>query len=303
MEPLADAPRNCDPGEGRAGGYHARVTTFEREQQLQRERASWASPWYPAVFALAFAGEWALWRDALYPSLGAMVILALTVVAASLPWVGSWRHSAESKALRSSSRRWLFPGPALIAHAALAAYYGADWRGGGSSAGIEFSETLSALISPQRMADLCVRAAAHPDSRDLRFLLRWGADPTRADAEGNEPIYVARTAPALALLRTRVARVDPARAAASLSLFADQGDLPAARMLLDLGANPSLAPPDAQGNTPLHLAAFSEHVDMIALLLKAGAKRDARNDAGDTPLDYARRWHRSEAERALGGGS
>jgi hypothetical protein len=282
-----------------AARYHARMTTLERERQLQREREAWTSPWYPAVFALAFAAEWALWHDALYPSLGAMALLALTVVLASVPWVGSWQHRAESEALRRSSRRGWFVIPALVAHLALGVYYGPDWQGGASSAGIRLTDTLHALMSRERMADLAVRAAAHPDVRDLRFLLRWGADPNRADAQGNEPIYVARTASALALLREHVRRVEPARAAAALSYFADQGDVDATRTLLELGADPSLAAADAQGNTPLHLAAFSEHIDVIALLLQAGARRDARNDLGDTPLDYARRWHRAEAERAL----
>jgi hypothetical protein len=149
------------------------------------------------------------------------------------------------------------------------------------------------------MADLCVRAAAHPDTRDLKFLLRWGADPMHADANGNAPIYAARTASALALLRTDARPVEPARAAAALGYFADQGDVAAVRTLIELGADPNLAAPDAEGNTPLHLAAFSEHAEVIALLLQAGARRDARNDLGDTPLDYARRWHREEAERAL----
>lgn len=40
------------------------------------------------------------------------------------------------------------------------------------------------------------------------------------------------------------------------------------RLLLDKGANPNQK--DSLGNTPLHLAACTNHVEVVTLLLKAG---------------------------------
>jgi hypothetical protein len=275
------------------------MTTLERERELQRERDAWTSPWYPVVFALAFALEWMLWRHALYVSLGLMVVLALLVTLASVPWIGSWQHRQESVALRRHRRRWWFLVPALAVHIAVALYYGPYWRSGASSAGIAFGDTVRAWFSSERMADLCTRAAAHSDTRDLAFLLRLGADPRRADAAGQEPIYAVRHGENLALIADRIERVDPARAAAVLTYFADAGDAAAVQRLLQLGADPNRVADDAQGNTPLHMAAFSDHAEIVDLLRRAGARADTRNDAGETPWDVARRWHSAEAERVL----
>jgi uncharacterized protein len=44
----------------------------------------------------------------------------------------------------------------------------------------------------------------------------------------------------------------------------------------------------AGGYTPLHQAAAAGLVEVITILLEAGAKRDMRCDQGKTPADYAR---------------
>ncbi|GHM58517.1 MAG: hypothetical protein sL5_06610 [Candidatus Mesenet longicola] len=41
------------------------------------------------------------------------------------------------------------------------------------------------------------------------------------------------------------------------------------------------------GNTPLHLAALSNNMEITELLLKYGAKMDERNDSGEMPLHFA----------------
>mmetsp|Transcript_7922 Transcript_7922/g.13713 ORF Transcript_7922/g.13713 Transcript_7922/m.13713 type:complete len:181 (+) Transcript_7922:151-693(+) len=67
---------------------------------------------------------------------------------------------------------------------------------------------------------------------------------------------------------------------------ADNCDL--AKLVECLQEDPkSLESRNKDGWTPLHQAAFSGHVDIIAALLKAGAKINAKCNDGDTPLHYA----------------
>lgn len=51
----------------------------------------------------------------------------------------------------------------------------------------------------------------------------------------------------------------------------------------------------ANGWTALHLAAGSDHADMIDLLIDAGCDRTIRNRNGQTALDVARAQQRSRA--------
>lgn len=65
-----------------------------------------------------------------------------------------------------------------------------------------------------------------------------------------------------------------------------QGKLDSTRALLDGGADPNRAGPD--GNTPVHLAAFADHPDLLRAVLAHGGKPDARNRLTDaTPLASA----------------
>lgn len=61
-----------------------------------------------------------------------------------------------------------------------------------------------------------------------------------------------------------------------------------------------LMTPDFQGNTPLHVAAANGHADIIVLLLEAGADPNAvSKDTGQTPLHRAAASGNVEATKAL----
>ena len=61
----------------------------------------------------------------------------------------------------------------------------------------------------------------------------------------------------------------------------------AERMRLLLSRGPSLDEADENGMTPLHIAIESRKRECVALLLKAGADRKARDGRGRTPFDLA----------------
>jgi ankyrin repeat protein len=72
-----------------------------------------------------------------------------------------------------------------------------------------------------------------------------------------------------------------------------------AKALIDRGANVNVV--DKQGMTPLLWAASMDFGDpaMIELLLKSGAKADAKNKDGLTALDLARKYGHAEVIPAL----
>ena len=135
-------------------------------------------------------------------------------------------------------------------------------------------ESLPALGS-----DLGLNAAAfHGHWRLCQFLLEKGADPNSREAHtGETPLHAA--------LSSRRA-----------------GQQLVVKVLLAAGADANLATtPGAEtgafmrdcrtrGETPLHRAAAFASEETVQLLLAAGAKIDARDANGDSPLAWAS-WH------------
>ena len=76
-----------------------------------------------------------------------------------------------------------------------------------------------------------------------------------------------------------------------------KGHVGAARLLLDRGAKINAR--DTDGATPLHDAALGGSTPVIQLLLSRNAEIDARDVEGQTPLDYALKFDRANATRAL----
>jgi len=66
-----------------------------------------------------------------------------------------------------------------------------------------------------------------------------------------------------------------------------QGHVAVARYLLEVG-HANVNAQSTNGNTPLHVAATTGHVDLAHLLLGAGARKNVGNRAGQLPADLAR---------------
>jgi ankyrin repeat protein len=128
--------------------------------------------------------------------------------------------------------------------------------------------------------DLGLNAAAfHGHWRLCQFLLEHGADANHSLPEtGETPLHaaLAKTDSAAHTLVVQVllaAGADPNRPAKS--------GAPTGAFMRDCRT---------KGETPLHRAAAFGSAEAVELLLAAGAKRDARDAHGDSPLSWAS-WH------------
>jgi PleD family two-component response regulator len=100
------------------------------------------------------------------------------------------------------------------------------------------------------------------------------------------------------------AKKAPSRSASRLDLeliiASRAGDLKRVRLLLDSGAKPNAT--DRKGNTPLMEAAFFRYPEVVQLLLEKGADVSLRNTGGDTALIEAMRaGHADVVELLLSG--
>jgi len=68
--------------------------------------------------------------------------------------------------------------------------------------------------------------------------------------------------------------------------------------LINAGANVNFSDPKL-GYTPLMVGASNGHLELCKLLLTHGAQKDAKNACGQSALDFARMWGRTELEQLL----
>jgi ankyrin repeat protein len=172
-------------------------------------------------------------------------------------------------------------------------------------------------------------AAKHGHASTMRLLLAAGADPS-AHAQDHQftPLHAAvidRHLEAVRVLIRAKAKLDardddgrtplhwggfayspqPVHMYRKMgqphdTIFRDPGPAQAMKLLIDAGA--SIEATDGQGNTPLHAAARVGSWRGVEMLLSRGARRSARNHAGQTAADIATERGDDDIAKLLRGG-
>src|ERR1017187_8190018 len=161
-------------------------------------------------------------------------------------------------------------------------------------------------------------AAAAGDIETMRFLVAKGADADSVSSGALTPLWSAIThcnLEAIQLLLSKGARVNTAITDAGKVKFgpialvnvtplmtaAPYCHADVVKALLDAGADVKAR--DIRDMTPLMLSVASESQDaaVLRLLLQAGADINAKSKAGETALDWARKYGNSDVMAALDG--
>jgi ankyrin repeat protein len=117
-------------------------------------------------------------------------------------------------------------------------------------------------------------ASKDTDVEAMRLLLAAGADPSIPTADNDTPLMVA----------SGVHIWNPGEDGGSLATQEDE-QLEAVKLCVELGNDVNAA--NIFGDTPLHGAAYRGANSMIAFLIKSGARLDAKDSRGWTPLAIA----------------
>lgn len=139
--------------------------------------------------------------------------------------------------------------------------------------------------------DDMVIAAELNDGRTILSLLLKGVDPNQPDSRGRKALFIAAKEESLraldSLLTSPQTQVDEANAQGEtpLMIAAIRGSLPAVRALVKRGAAVN-----RPGWTPLHYACSGPDNGVAAFLIAQGAELNARSENGTTPLMMAARY-------------
>jgi ankyrin repeat protein len=143
---------------------------------------------------------------------------------------------------------------------------------------------------------LTLAARRYGNSKAVKLLLDKGADANEHNPQGTSPIMVAAACGDLDTVRllvqygadvndlAPVAQVSQTELRTPLGWAAFRNDVPMVRYLLERKADPNQAAPFG---TPLTFAAWHDSLEAAEVLLAHGAKVDARNLYGMTPLHWA----------------
>ena len=179
-------------------------------------------------------------------------------------------------------------------------------------------------------------AVAAGDSQEVKGLLQAGYDPNRTDFEGNTSLHLAASLASVDVISLLVKsdahiKVENASGHTPLALAIEAGNVGAVRALLEAGSDPEARGKydcrvlyqaagadknaekmvklllnygaDAAGGvgsrTALHAAADKGHTEVARILVRNGAKVNAKCRQGQTPLFVACRFGNSEVARLL----
>lgn len=137
----------------------------------------------------------------------------------------------------------------------------------------------------------CAKAAKNGHLEVLDYLISQGADCQKATSGGENPITLAakenQQAAVLFLIEngSDVNYQEKNFGKTPLLSAVEWGDLKFIKRLISLGA--SLNTRDKSGNTPLTLAAFRKHPEIVEFLAKSGASMKATGLHGRPPISLA----------------
>jgi cytohesin len=151
-------------------------------------------------------------------------------------------------------------------------------------------EIAAALLdagAPVNALDVMGLTALHTAKRPaiVDLLIERGADVDSRGTVGATPLHLAVFPNVAEALIRRGANINAPSETRGTPLYSQTMDnrYPVVRLLLEHKADPNFADPKT-GNTPLHAAAELGLTDITQLLIEHGAKIDAKNSAGETPL-------------------
>lgn len=143
-----------------------------------------------------------------------------------------------------------------------------------------------------------MKAVRKNDLARVKALVAQGVDVSEVDSSGDSPLimaaYEGHTEIVECLLEAGadVTAVDPGMQATALHAAAYAGRTDAARLLIRYGIDIDKQGP-RNGYTALHDAIWQDNVDTARVIIDAGPNLGLKSHDGDTPLEFARKKHRT----------